>query len=76
MQPSILLGTCPVLTAPANGMIECTLRFNMVPTVGDTCSYTCDAGFVRLAGVAMRTCGSNMMWSGSATVCGTGNHHP
>ena len=69
------IGTCPILTAPTNGMISCSLGADGVTTAGDTCSYTCNGGFVRLAGDAMRTCGSDRSWSGSDVVCGTGNMH-
>ena len=56
-------------------MITCSLGGDGVPTTGDTCTYLCDNGFVRLAGDAMRTCGSDRNWNGSAAVCGTGNMH-
>jgi len=62
-----------VLTTPNNGMITCSLEYDGVASAGDTCNYTCNDGFVRLSGDAMRTCGSDMMWSGIAAMCGTGN---
>ena len=70
-----LSGTCPVLTDPTSGIVTCSLGLDGVATAGDTCSYICDNGFVRLAGDAMRTCGSDRSWSGSTVVCGTGNMH-
>ncbi|XP_065904304.1 receptor-type tyrosine-protein phosphatase delta-like isoform X2 [Dysidea avara] len=65
------IGTCPVLTDPTNGMVTCSLGDDGVATAGETCSYICDNGFVRLSGDATRTCGSDRSWSGSAAVCGT-----
>ena len=70
----LLPGTCPVLTDPTNGMVTCSLGDDGVATAGETCSYICDNGFVRLSGDATRTCGSDRSWSGSAAVCGTGNN--
>ena len=61
------LVTCTMLTAPTNGMITCSGGDN-VPTVGDTCSYTCNTGYV-LSGNSMRTCGSGGNWSGTEPTC-------
>ena len=67
-----LPGTCAILADPSNGMVTCSLGVDGVPTAGDTCTYLCDNGFVRLSDDAMRTCGSDRSWSGSTAVCGTG----
>ena len=57
-----------MLTGPTNGMITCSLGGDGYATDGDTCSYTCDTGFV-LTGNVMRTCGSDGSWSGSEPTC-------
>jgi len=56
-------------------MITCSLRDDGAATDGATCNYTCSDGNVRLSGDVIRTCGSDMMWSGDATVCGAGKMH-
>ena len=60
---------CPDLTDPTSGMVSCSLGDDGDPTEGDTCNYTCNAGYVLNGGNAMRTCGSDGMWSGSAPSC-------
>jgi len=65
---------CPDLTAPTNGSITCSLGDDGLATDGDTCSYTCNTGYV-LSGSDMRTCGSDRSWTGSDPVClGNGNY--
>ena len=59
---------CPMLTDPSNGMVSCSLGDDGVATIEDTCSYTCNTGYV-LTGNAMRTCGSGGMWDGSGPTC-------
>ena len=62
-----------MLNNPANGMVNCTLEDDGMPTVGDVCDYMCDNGFVQIGGDTRRSCGNDGMWTGSAAVCGTGN---
>ena len=57
-----------MLTAPMNGMITCSLGDDRVPTDGDTCSYTCNTGYV-LSGSDMRTCESDGMWDDADPIC-------
>ena len=63
----LFIALCPELTAPANGNVTVTGQ-----SVGDTATYSCDAGFV-LDGNASRTC--TMLdpdasdWSLMAPVC-------
>ena len=64
--------TCPMLTDPTNGMITCSLGADGAPTDGDTCSYTCNTGYEIQSGDTTRTCGSDMMWSGTEIVCEQG----
>ena len=40
--------TCPVLTDPDNGIVQCSLGSDGLPTEGDTCAYQCDAGYIYL----------------------------
>lgn len=63
-----MLPACPPLTAPTNGMINCELGDDGVPSLGDICSYTCSGGLL-LFGSAARTCQSNGSWSGSEVNC-------
>ena len=60
--------TCPRLTAPANGDIDCSLGDDGETNPGDTCTLTCDDGF-DLGGSASRTCMDDETWSGSTTSC-------
>jgi len=62
---------CPNLTDPDNGMVDCSLGDNGVPTEGDTCVYQCDDGYV-LSGDPARECLSNGAWSGIDTTCDIG----
>ena len=62
---------CPTLMAPDNGMIDCSLGDDGVPTNGDTCTVTCNDGFM-LVGDATRTCQISrrrMDWSGTEASC-------
>jgi len=63
--------TCPNLTNPTNGMLTCSLGDDNVAHVGDTCSYTCDTGYM-LAGSATRTCQSNSTWTSTDVMCNRG----
>ena len=67
---SFLLACIP-LAAPSNGMISCSLVVDGVPSTGDTCTYTCDTGYV-LTGSSVRTCHSDGTWIGSDTMCTIG----
>ena len=66
-----ILVTCPPLSDPSNGMINCSLGDDGVPSYEDTCSFTCDAGY-ELTGSDTRTCQSNGSWSGSVAMCSRG----
>jgi len=58
--------SCPSLTAPDNGMIQCSGSF-----VDDICVFTCDDGF-QLNGSGTRTCQDDGTWSGTEAVCTEG----
>ena len=62
--------SCPSLTDLSNGMINCSLGDDKVPSYayGDTCNFTCNTGY-ELTGSDTRTCQSNRRWSGSDIVC-------
>ena len=62
---------CPLLNDVTNGMINCSLGDDEVPSYEDTCSYTCNTGH-ELSASNTRTCQSNGSWSGSYTVCRKG----
>ena len=69
----ILIVSCPPLTAPSNGTINCSLGDDGVLSYEDTCSFTCDTDYV-LTGSDTRTCQSDGSWSGSNTIC-TGSYN-
>ncbi|XP_065899776.1 uncharacterized protein [Dysidea avara] len=60
--------SCPSLTDPNNGMINCSLGGDGVPSYEDTCNFTCNTGY-KLTGSDTRTCQSDGNWSGSDDVC-------
>ena len=63
-----IIERCPQLDNPSNGTVSCSLGDDGVPTVGDTCNFTCDTGY-ELTGSDTRTCQSNRSWSGGDVVC-------
>ena len=63
--------SCPSLTDPNNGMINCSLGGDGVPSYEDTCNFTCNTGY-KLTGSDTRTCQSDGNWSGSDDVCRRG----
>ena len=62
---------CPNLTQPDNGMINCSLGDDGVPSYDNTCSFTCNTGY-ELTGSDTRICQSNDYWSGSNVLCRRG----
>ena len=62
---------CSLLTDPNNGVINCSLGDDRVPSYEDTCSFTCNTGY-ELSGSDTRTCQSNGSCSGSDVVCRRG----
>ena len=62
---------CLPLTNPTNGVINCSLGENEVPSYEDTCSFTCNTGY-ELTGSDTRICQSDGSWSGSDDVCRSG----
>ena len=66
---TIALGpTCPPLTAPDNGMINCLLGEDGEANPGDTCTFTCEDGY-ELGGSTFRTCQNDGSWSGTDATC-------
>ena len=63
-----LLLVCPSLNDPSNGMISCSLGGDGVPSTGDTCSFTCNTGYV-LTGSQNIICLNDGSWSNSAPMC-------
>ena len=64
--------SCSSLNNPDNGMINCLLGDNGVPSYEDTCNFTCDTGY-ELTGSDTRTCQGNGSWSGTDNMCRRGN---
>ena len=62
---------CSSLTDPNNGVINCSLGDDGVPSYEDTCIFTCNTGY-ELTGSDTRTCRHNGSWSGSDDVCRRG----
>ena len=62
---------CMKLTNFNNGMINCSLGDDGVPSYEDTCNFTCNTGY-ELTGSDTRTCQSDGSWSGSDTTCERG----
>ena len=63
-----ILVSCPSLSNPSNGTINCLLGNDRVLSYEDTCNFTCDTGY-ELTGSNTRTCQSNGSWSGSIAMC-------
>ena len=69
-----IVNTCPTLTAPVNGSIDCSLGDDGLPTNRDTCTFTCDDGYGR-DGPSERTCefqSGQIRWSGRNVSCNAG----
>ena len=62
---------CPLLIDPTNGSISCSLGDDNLPSLGDTCNVTCDAGY-ELTGNGTRNCQNDESWSGSDVLCSRG----
>ena len=63
---------CPPLPQPENGMINCSLGDDDVPSYEDTCSFTCNTGY-ELTGSETRICQSNGSWNEiEQAFCSTG----
>ena len=69
--PFYFIVTCPLLTSPNNGMINCLLGGDGVPNPGETCTVTCDNNY-QLITNGSRTCLNNGSWSGSDALCRRG----
>ena len=64
----ISITECPPLTASDNGGINCLLGDDGQPSLGDTCTFTCDNGY-KLSGSVIRSCQIDESWSGTEPVC-------
>ena len=60
-----------MLTNPMNGMVKCSLGDDGVLSYDDTCTATCDTGYM-LTGDGMRTCQSDGMFNGIEAMCSRG----
>ena len=67
-----MLVKCSPLTDLNNGVINCSLGDDGVPSYEDTCSFTCNTGY-ELTGSDTRICQSDGSWSGTDDVCQGGN---
>ena len=64
----ISITECRPFTAPDNGDIECSLGDDGQPSLGDTCTFTCDNGY-KLSGSVIRSCQIDGSWSDTEPVC-------
>ena len=62
---------CSMPTNPMNGMINCSLGDDGVLSYEDSCTATCDTGYI-LTGDAMRTCQSDGIFNGTEAMCNRG----
>ena len=62
---------CSLLPNPNNGVINCSLGDDGVPSYEDTCRVTCNTGY-ELTGSDTRTCQSDGRWNGTDDVCRRG----
>ena len=67
----IYIVSCPNLTQPNNGMINCSLGDDRVSSFEDTCSFTCNTGY-ELIGSETWTCQDDGSWSSSDANCNRG----
>ena len=65
----LLLGTCPSLNDPSNGVISCSQGGDGVSHPGDTCTYTCNTSYELTGGSSTRNCQNDGSWNGSAPMC-------
>ena len=63
---------CSMLSDPNNGVINCSLGDDKVPSYEDSCSFKCNTGY-KLTGSDTRTCQSDGKWSGSDSMCSRGS---
>ena len=70
---NILLVSCPLLSEPSNGIMECSVENDRVLSYEDICNFTCDTGY-ELTGSESRTCQSDGSWSGSIAICNRGEY--
>ena len=68
-----LLVSCLSLSKPSNGIINCSLGDDESPSYEDSCSFTCNTGYI-LNGSKSRTCQSDGSWSGSISMCSKGEY--
>ena len=69
--PLIIIVTCPTLSSPMDGMINCSLGNDGIYSYEDNCSFTCNTGY-ELTSSDTRTCQSDESWSGTEVVCRRG----
>ena len=67
-----MLVPCLPLTNLDNGVTDCSLGDDNVPSYEDICSFTCNTGY-NLTGSDTRTCQSDGSWSDRDVVCSRGN---
>ena len=65
--------TCQNISKLDNGKVDCSLGDDGVHSYQDTCSVTCDTGYI-LTGNDTRTCLSNGSWSGMNGICNRGKN--
>ena len=69
----IVTDSCPLLIDPDNGILNCSMGDDGVPSYEDTCSFTCNTGY-ELTGSDTRTCQSDGSWSDIEAMCRRGTY--
>ena len=67
------LVSCPTINEILDGAVDCEFESNATPSIGETCSFTCNTGY-EITGSDTRTCQSDGSWSGTATMCRRGTY--
>ena len=65
---------CSMPNNPMNGMVTCDEGDDGILSYQDTCTTSCNTGFM-VDGDATRTCQSNMMFDGTEATCSRSKQH-
>ena len=63
--------TCPIFGDLVSGMVNCIVGDDSDLNPGDTCTFTCNDGYM-ISGSTNRTCQNDGTWNGSNAMCSRG----
>ena len=66
--PTIIIATCPDLTALTNGMIGYDIGITGPRPMGTMATYTCNTGYI-VNRDSVRVCQNDRTWNGSTPTC-------